>query len=96
MNTFLKGKTLQTFANKMCEAEIITADLRDDPAYNEIEGQLKALFNIIKKKEEFEKYCNDFLNALKSLHGPLKVVASAIRDEWANTVNTELSLNLNI
>ena len=31
LNAFLKGATLQSFANKMCEAGIITVELRDNP-----------------------------------------------------------------
>ena len=80
----------------MCEAGIITADLRDNPVYNAIEGQLVAMFNIVKKKEQFEKYCKDFLSALRSLHGPLEVFADEIRDEWSHSVSAELHLCLNL
>ena len=96
LNAFLRGTTLQAFANKMCEAGIITVDLRDNPVYNLIEGQLVAIFNIVKKKEQFEKYCKDFLSALRSLHGPLEVVADGIRDEWTQKVSVELHLCLNL
>ena len=34
LNTFFQKETLSAFANKMCEAGIITVELRDNPEYN--------------------------------------------------------------
>ena len=96
MNAFLKGATLQSFANKMCEAGIITVELRDNPIYNEIEGQFTATLNISTTKDEFETCCKDFLDALKSQGKALERFAKKLGNEWKITCTTELQMILDL
>ena len=94
LNTFFQKETLSAFANKMCEAGIITVELRDNPDYNTMERQFTATLTVMNTKEQFEKYCTNFLSALRSQGGPLEVFADKIRDEWKNKASTQLNINL--
>ena len=96
LSTFFQKETLAAFANKMCEAGIITVELRDNPDYNTIERQFTATLTVMSTKEQFEKYCTNFLSALRSQGGPLELFADKIRDEWRNKVSTNLKINLNL
>ena len=96
LNKFLKKKTLSTFANEMCSCGLITPDLRDDPAYNEIEGQFIALLEIRTTKEEFEKDCKHFLGALKGEGGPLTQYCDKIGKQWRDEIYSEFSIRLDI
>ena len=95
LNTLLRGTTLQAFANEMCEAGIITVDLRDSPVYNVIEGQFTVTLNISNTKEEFETYCKLFLNALKSQGKALERFAKKLGAEWKSACCTALQIILN-
>ena len=80
----------------MCSCGLITQDLRDDPVYNEIEGQFIALLEIRKTKEEFEKDCKDFLGALRGEGGPLAQYCDKIGKQWRDQIYSELSIMLDI
>ena len=95
LNTFLKGATLQAFANKMCEAGIITVELQDNPIYNEIEGQFTAVLNISTTKDEFETCCKNFLDALKSQGKALERFTKRIANEWKKKSEHDLEIVLN-
>ena len=96
LNTFFQKETLSAFANKMCEAGIITVELRDNPVYNAIEGQFTATLTFLSTKEEFETYCKDFLSALRSQGGPLELCTNKLRGEWKNKASTQLNVDLNL
>ena len=95
LNAFLRDTTLQMFANKMCEAGIITVELRDNPEYNAIEGQFTATLNISTTKDEFETCCKDFLGALKSQGKALERFAKKIAIEWKKKSEYDLQIVLN-
>ena len=87
---------LSLFAAKMCEAGIITAGLRDNPVYNNIETLFASMMDIYKEKEDFEKHCAAFLTALASQEGPFALISNKISHEWRNTVSSELNISLNL
>ena len=94
VSAFLCGNTLAAFANKMCEAGIITTELRDDPVYNTIERQFTAQLSISDTEDNFETLCTDLLDALKSQGNALKPVADRIKRKWIE-VGTNLNIDLN-
>ena len=96
LNTFFQNKTLLAFANKMCEAGIITVELRDNPEYNTMERQFTATLTFLSTKEEFETCCKNFLSALRSQGGPLELCTNKLRGEWINKANTQLNIDLNL
>ena len=96
LNNFLKNKaTLQSFANEVFEAELITVELRDNPSYNEIERQFTSLLGCLSIKEEFEENCKKFLQALRKLGG-MGVIANSLKDDWIRVANNELHVALNL
>ena len=96
LNTFFQKETLLAFADKMYEAGIITVELRDNPEYNTMERQFTATLTVMSTKKQFEKYCTNFLSALRSQGGPLELFADRIRDEWKDKVSTNLQISLNL
>ena len=87
---------LSLFAAKMCKAGIITADLRDNPVYNNIETLFAAMMHIYKEKEDFEKHCAAFLTALASQEGSFALISNKISQEWRDTVSSELNISLSL
>ena len=87
---------LSLFAAKMCEANIITAGLRDNPVYNNIETLFASMMDIYEEKEDFEKHCRAFLTALASQEGPFALISNIISQKWRNTVSSELNISLSL
>ena len=80
----------------MCEAGIITVELRDNPEYNTMERQFTATLTFLSTKEEFETSCKDFLSALRSQGGPLELCTNKLRSEWINKASAQLNIDLNL
>ena len=78
----------------MCEAQLITDDLRDDPEYNQIERQFSSLLECFNTVKEFEEHCKKFIRALRNSSGPLEIVAKKLSDKWKEKVKSELSIDL--
>ena len=95
LSPFFQKETLAAFASKMCEAGIITTELRDNPVYNTIEGQFTATLTILDTKEEYETCCKDFLNALKSQGKALERFEQKIKEEWI-AAGRKLQINLSL
>ena len=87
---------LSLFAAKMCEAGVITAGLRNNPVYNNIETLFASMMDIYEEKEEFEKHCTAFLTALASQGGPFALISNKISQKWRNTVSSELNISLSL
>ena len=96
LNKFLKGATLQAFANSMFEKNLITIELRDNPVYNAIEEQFSLLLEFLSYKEAFEDHCKKFVQALRCLRGSMEVVADRLRDDWREKVSRELHIDLTL
>ena len=90
------SNALSLFAAKMCEARIITAGLRDNPVYNNIETLFASMMDIYEEKEDFEKHCTAFLTALASQGGPFALISNIISQKWRNTVSSELNISLSL
>ena len=95
-NKLFKPSTLSSFANKMCDVGLITADLCDNPVYNIIEEEFTIVLGLNDEKEEFEKDCKEFLNVLKTLSRPLEKLSRKIEKEWRERANRELGITLNL
>ena len=87
---------LSLFAAKMCEANIITESLRNNPAYYNIETLFASMMDIYEEKEDFEKHCAAFLTALASQGGPFALISNKISQKWRNTVSSELNISLSL
>ena len=96
LNTFLEAGTLAKFANKMFEVGIITTELRDNPVYNKMEKQFIEALSILSTQAELEKYCKNFLTALRTQGGPLELFATKIKGDWEKNIMTKLHASLNL
>ena len=94
MKGFLRNKTLETFADSLYSLDVITDDLHDNPAYNEIEKQFTLYLGCLSEKEEIEEHCTHFIRSLMSVGGPMKGVAVKLRNEWVRGVSDELHIEL--
>ena len=94
LNDFLEDETLQSFANSLYSAGIITDKLHRKPVYNQIELQFTSLLEYLDEKAEFEEHCQHYIQALISVGGPVRRVAEKLKKEWKEKVNNELDIDL--
>ena len=81
------------FAGKMCEAGIISAGLRDDPVYNNIETQFTSMLSFNETKEELEKDCQAFLTALASQGRSFARISKRIAQDWRDSISSKLNIS---
>ena len=96
LNDFLKHDTLKTFAYSLYSIDIITADLRDNPEYNQIERQFSSSLKTLEKTEEVEEHCKAFINGLVRVGGPGNCLADKLKSDWSEKVNSELLIRLKL
>ena len=96
LNKVLKKATLQSFANSAFSKGLITADLRDDPVYNDIEVQFTSSLSRLSEQEKFEESCKNFTHSLRSLGGPMKDISDLLSADWTKAAEKELDLTLKL
>ena len=86
LNDLLEDETLQSFANSLYSARIITDKLHRKPVYNQIERQFTSLLECLDEKAELEEYCRHYIQALISVGGPVRRVADKLEKEWREKI----------
>ena len=94
LNCFLKGYTLEQFAQNLYDYKIITADLLSG-TYDEIEKWFTTLLSYSDTKDEIEAQCKVFLYALHVDHCEgLTKLSRKLKDKWRVKANADLQVHL--
>ena len=74
--------SLDSIANELFQAGIITQDIHRSPTYDKIIGCFIAGLNLMRKQSDLEGQCSKFLTALSNVGGPVALASDMIQEEW--------------
>ena len=80
--------SLDSIANELFQAGIITQDIHRSPTYNKIIGCFLAGLNFICEQSDLEGQCSKFLTALSNVGGPVALASAMIQREWKQSMET--------
>ena len=95
LSYFLQSLTLEHFARKLYDYNIITDHVLYGGNYDEVEKQFTTLLSYSDTKDEIEVQCKVFLYALHEEHGEaLTKLSRKLRDKWRVKANADLQVHL--
>ena len=74
--------SLNSIANELFQADIITQDIHRSPTYDDIIRCFLGGLNFIRKQSDLEEQCSKFLTALSNVGGPVALASDMIQEEW--------------
>ena len=74
--------SLDSIANELFQAGIITQDIQRTPTYDKIIGCFLAGLNLMRKQSDLEGQCSKFITALSNVGGPVALASDMIQEEW--------------
>ena len=92
LHDILKHGSLESFAQLMLSAKLITKEVNDKPDFNNILGSFKALMNWQETQVKLNSHCCKFLDVLERLG--FDVVAQTIKEAWMDGAYQQLGITL--
>ena len=88
--------SLQTVAEELLQAGIITREVETDPTSGTIISCFLSGFAFKDELEEIEEYCVRFFNAFYEIRGPYVDAANKIKKSIQESVSDKLGIQLNM
>ena len=80
--------SLNSIANELFQAGIITQDIHRSPTYDDIIRCFLAGLDFICEQSNLQGQCEKFLTALSNVGGPVALASAVIQREWQEAMET--------
>ena len=87
---FRNPRSLQSFANNMIQARLISKDAQSEPTVNTIIEEFTAGIEFIPEQEKIEEHCIKFLSVLYTMKGSFALAAEKIKNDLMEEANKKL------
>ena len=88
--------SLDDFANRMFQANIISNTVKDHPDFNKIMKDYKAQMLFLKQLADFRNHCLHLILILQNIGGPASTAAEQLEREWTKGVFDEMGIEFMI
>ena len=86
---------LQKVTERMFSAGLVSEPVKNSPDYNNLMSEYKVTLMYCDDCSEFVECCRSFVKILFEQGGPLKSISTAIANDWAKELKSQLHVTLN-